>query len=559
MLDSPSRASLPVAGSASVATSGGARPVGDGLPAPFDALDVAMAAALAAVEDADAWDARTRQAAMARVRRHLDAGAALNLKLVAAEQAAGTWGLKGDRDMAGFLGRESHQGRFAGASVVGQAATLNAMPIVAGALVDGPVTVTHVEQIARATAVSPRLAAELATPTGQARLIEMARRFDGAAFGKELKAVGAGLDPVARQREHDQQRAERYLHVSHGPHGTHVKGFLDAVSGYRFVKAIEALDPRPAQDDDRDRGQRWADALVTMADHVLRDKQTTPGAVVPPQVIVTVSEETWTSLRGPRSDAGTTGVPVAGGRASRTPAKGSTVDVVAALQGRTAVVDEDGNAWPASEVARLLCECDLTRVVLGAESQVLDLGYRERCFDRRHWKALLAVGWRTCAYPGCSMPLRWCQLHHLTWWSRDGRTNWDNLGPYCCFHHGVIHDRDIRIRRLPDGGYEHSRPDGSLVGTSRPHRPDAPPGGGGVRGDPAGGGMSRGSPPREAVSSPDAGREVASARFAAGTPVGDGLPGRSGSIAGGGAPSVVGVPGRDRVLARAGQLGLWSA
>lgn len=474
MLETPSRSAAPAAQPAG----GKPRPaaVGDCLPAPFDALDVAMAATLAAVDDADAWDARTRQAAMARVRRHLDAAAALNLKLVAAEQAAGTWGLKGDRDLAGFLGRESHQGRLAGASVAGQAATLTAMPVVAGALVDGPVTVTHVEQIAKATAVSPRLATELATPTGQARLVEMARRFDGAAFGKELKAMSAALDPVARQREHDRQRAERYLHVSAGPHGTHLKGFLDAVSGYRFVKAIEALDPRPALDDDRSREQRLADALVTMADHVLRDPGTTPGAVVPPQVIVTVSEATWSSLRGARQRAD----------GDRTPSKGSTFDVVAALQGRTAVLDEDGDAWPASEVARLLCECDLTRVVLGAESQVLDLGYRERCFDRRHWKALLASGWRTCAYPGCSLRLRWCQLHHLTWWSRDGRTDWDNLGPYCSFHHGLIHDRDIRIRRLPDGGYEHRRPDGSLVGVSRPHRPHAPPGEGAAGGVPPG-------------------------------------------------------------------------
>ena len=432
---------------------GGVSPAG--LPDDRAAWIAPAPAGLEPTRGAPQWGAATRQRARAALDRVANIVTVGRARVVTAEAEAGTWGRMGDRDMAGFLGRESHQGRSAGAVAVDQAATLTAMPAVAEALVDGPVTVTHVDQIARATATSPNLAAELATPAGQARLVELARRYDGAAFGKQLKVMGAATDPVRRQREHEQQRADRFLNIAHGPNGTHLKGFLDAVSGYRVVKAIEALDPRPAADDERDRPQRWADALVALADHALRDPETVPGAVAPPQVIVTISEDTWSALR--TSDA----------NANR-PGEGSTFDVVAALQGQTAVVDENGQAWPASEVARLLCDCALTRVVIGAESKVLDLGYKERCFGRRHWLALLAQGWRTCAYPGCSMPLRWCQLHHLTWRSREGRTDWDNLGPYCCFHHGLIHDRDIRVRRLPGGAYEHARPDGTLIGISRP-------------------------------------------------------------------------------------------
>jgi hypothetical protein len=464
----------------SVVSSGTAEP--SGLPDDVAAWITAAPAVLEATRDASEWGAATRQRALAALDRVANIVTVSRARIVTAEAEAGTWGRMGDRDMAGFLGRESHQGRSAGAAVVDQAATLSAMPVVADALVDGPVTVTHVEQIARATAMSANLAAELATPAGQARLVEMARRYDGAAFGKQLKALGAAMDPMRRQREHEQQRAERYLNISHGPNGTHLKGFLDAVAGYRVVKAIEALDPRPAADDDRDRAKRWADALVTMADGVLRDPGTTPGALVPPQVIVTIGEDTWTALRAARAEEQTIDRGAGADELSaeseaaravdsdvmRRPAKGSTFDVVAAMQRRTAAVDENGHAWPASEVARLLCECELTRVVLGAESKVLDLGYKERCFDRRHWQALLASGWRTCAYPGCTMPLRWCQLHHLTWWSREGRTDWDNLGPYCCFHHGLIHDRDIRVRRLPGGAYEHRRPDGTLIGITHP-------------------------------------------------------------------------------------------
>ena len=157
------------------------------LPVEFDALDVAGAAALAISAQADEWPAAARQAAMARVQRHLEAMNALHLKLLAAERRAGTWGLHGDRDMAGFVGRQSHQGRGAGAAALAQAETLEAMPAVAGALVGGAVTVTHVAQIARATAASPGLAAVLATPEGQAEVVRLAARLDGAEFGKALR------------------------------------------------------------------------------------------------------------------------------------------------------------------------------------------------------------------------------------------------------------------------------------------------------------------------------------------------------------------------------------
>ena len=448
-----------------------------GLPDELAAWIAAAPAVLAATRGAVGWTAAGRQRALAAFDRVANIVTVGRAHVVSAEAEAGTWGRMGDRDMAGFLGRESHQGRSAGAAAVDQAATLRAMPTMAEALVDGPVTVTHVDQIARATAAAPNLAAELVTPAGQQRLVELASRYDGAEFGKQLRAMGAATDPARRQRDHDRQRAERFLHVTNGSTGTHLKGFLDTVSGYRLVKALEALDPRPAADDDRDRGQRWADALVAMADGALRDPGTTPGAVAPPQVVVTIGEATRNALRAARAD-GESSEATAGARADANvnprPGKGSTFDVVAALQGRTAVVDENGHPWPASEVARLLCECELTRVVVGAESEVLDLGFKERCFDRRHWKALLAQGWRTCAWPGCTMPLRWCQLHHLTWWSREGRTDWDNLGPYCCFHHGLIHDRDVRVRRLLGGTYEHRRADGTLIGVSRPAGVEAP-------------------------------------------------------------------------------------
>ncbi len=453
------------------------------VPAEFDALDAALDAALrAASGGADGWQARTRAAVLARVQRQMSRLTAVNLAIVAAEQRAGTWALKGDRDLAAFVGRQSRQGRGAGFATVQQAATLTAMPVVAGALADGPVTPAHLAQLARVTGGSPGLAAHLTTPEGQEQVVGLAGRLDAGEFGKALARQAASLDPAARQRSHDEQRAARYLTIAHTPGGTLIKAQLDSVAGYRFRTAIDALNPRPAQDDHRDEAQRRADALVEMVHRTLTDSATTPGAVAPVQAIVAIREETWVALRaayglpeagsevGSQTGSGSGPAPgsglVATGSGSGA-AAGSTADVIARLRGVAPVVDETGAAWPASEVALALCDCRLTRAVVSATSTVLDLGMSERRFQRSHWLALLAAGQTTCAVASCTMPLRYTQLHHMDWWYRDdGPTTMANCAPECGFHHDEIHKHDIRVTRRPDGVFEHRWPDGRLYGGS---------------------------------------------------------------------------------------------
>lgn len=463
------------------------------VPDEFTAAGAAARLLLDVSADAGQWDAATRAAVLAWIEQNRGVLAVVESRVLAAERDAGTWALKGDRNFAAFLGRTSHQGPGAGHATVGRAATLEAMPIVADALLDGPVTARHVQEITRAGAGSPKLAAELATPAGQQRLVELARRLDGARFGTALKQMSASLDPASRQREHEEQRRNRSLHITHAAGGTQFSGRLDSVAGHEFVKAIDALSPRPAKDDDRTTAQRRADALMAMVQRTVTDKTTTPGAVAPVQAVVTFAQDAWMALRGAgaRSETGLAGrspsdrVPpnassldgrAGDGRVGTVASKGSTADVVLALRGVPAVTDEDGNAWPAGEVARLLCDCELTRAVVDSFGLPLELGRGERLFRARHWMALYASGQTTCSYPGCSMPLRYCELHHMRWWDRDGgSTDQANCAPECRFHHQFVHDHDISVTRLPDGVYEHRDRWGRLIG--RGGSPGAPPDG----------------------------------------------------------------------------------
>ena len=436
------------------------------VPTEVAAWVVAGRAALGVGVHAEEWDAGTRRAVLADIDQVERLATALRARVVTAERAAGTWSLHGDRDLAGFIGRESRQGRGAGSAAVGQAETLSAMPAVADALVGGSVTPWHLQAIARATAASPRLAAELATSDGQAQVVEMVRRWDGSEFGRQLAAMSASLDPAARQRSHDEQRAERSFAWTHTSGGTLLKGRLDSVAGHKLAKVIDALCPRPALDDERTREQRQADALVSMVDRVAVDRATTPGAIAPVQAVVTLTQETWAALRAPRRPAFDAEHSVMDGEGpGSTGSVGSAADLIARLRGVPPVVDETDRPWPASEIGRALCDCALTRAVVGALGEPLDLGRGERLFQRQHWLALYGAGVRTCAFPGCGVPLRYTELHHLRWWfEHDGRTDIANCAPYCSYHHHEIHRLDIRITRLSDGTLEHRRPDGRRYG-----------------------------------------------------------------------------------------------
>lgn len=439
----------PAAASTPSATPLGA---GCGLPAEMVAADEAMRSALGVAGCADEWPAVSRASVLAWVCRQRDVLAALEARVLTAERDAGTWGLRGDRDLAGFVGRTSRTGRGAGLAAVGRAGTLAAMPVVAEALVDGPVTATHVAQITRATAASPVLAAELASAAGQAQLVELAGRLDGGEFGKALAQLSASLDPAGRQRTHDEQRAGRSFAWTHTPAGTLVKGRLDTVAGHKLAKAIDALCARPTVDDDRSREMRQADALLALVERAAADRTTTPGAVAPVQAIITFTQDTWTALRAAH-DEENRAVP------------GSAVQLVGLLREKPAVTDETGQPWPASEVARALCDCGLTRAVAGTRDADLNLGRESRAFTRRHWLALYAAGITGCQVPGCGMPLAFCELHHIAWWQRDnGLTNLANCAAYCSYHHHEIHRLGIVVTRGADGTLRHHHRDGRPYG-----------------------------------------------------------------------------------------------
>lgn len=110
----------------------------------------------------------------------------------------------------------------------------------------------------------------------------------------------------------------------------------------------------------------------------------------------------------------------------------------------------------AGQVRRLACAAQIIPAVLGADSEVLDLGRSQRLFTKAQRRALLLRD-STCRTEGCDIPGTWAEAHHFLPWSHGGGTDLDNALLLCSRHHHRAHDDTYDMRRLPNGDYRFAR------------------------------------------------------------------------------------------------------
>ncbi|MFT0848282.1 DUF222 domain-containing protein [Actinomycetaceae bacterium L2_0104] len=147
------------------------------------------------------------------------------------------------------------------------------------------------------------------------------------------------------------------------------------------------------------------------------------------------------------------------------------------LVGFEPAVLEDGTALSPSQLATLLCDSALSRIVLTARGEPLDASRAQRTFSTTQTKAVLARD-RTCRYPGCDRGIEVGEIHHAQQWQKNGATVVDNAVLLCYRHHQTVHANQITITHHA-GGFAFTRPDGSILGI-RLHEtrsPAAHPGG----------------------------------------------------------------------------------
>ncbi|HUG32931.1 MAG TPA: DUF222 domain-containing protein [Acidimicrobiia bacterium] len=124
----------------------------------------------------------------------------------------------------------------------------------------------------------------------------------------------------------------------------------------------------------------------------------------------------------------------------------------AATKGETGVVLEAGSKVGRRALQAILCDADTEVIARNPAGRFMDYGRRQRTAPPALKRALLARYGFRCGADGCDSRHR-LPVHHLTPWSRGGRTDQDDLVVLCWFHHHVVvHERGFEIYLHPQHG-----------------------------------------------------------------------------------------------------------
>ncbi|QUQ63117.1 HNH endonuclease signature motif containing protein [Kutzneria sp. CA-103260] len=237
----------------------------------------------------------------------------------------------------------------------------------------------------------------------EAELLDKARLFDGAALRMLGQRILQLLDQDGKEpNDPDLAEPDREFHYTNRCDGSMVfRGKLDPESGAQLEAMLSPLAKPTSADDTRTTAQRQGDALAEIIDLA----------------------------------AGSDSLPDEGGEKPHLALTMPLADFLA--QRGTAEMDGSGPLNAAS-TRRLACDSTVLRVVLGAQSQPLDIGRASRTIPNQIRRALI-IRDRGCAFPGCHRRPRQCHAHHVIHWADGGPTSMDNLVLLCGQHHRLIH------------------------------------------------------------------------------------------------------------------------
>ncbi len=287
------------------------------------------------------------------------------------------------------------------------ARALTELPHIAAAFADGELSWDKARAVAAVATPDSDEALSVEAKETEVRYLERSAR----------RARAVSLDEAAsrhRGRFFSMRRS-----ITQG--GVRLSGFLPDVDGETLIKAIERLADDVPKDPETGLyprfDERCADALVDLASGFLADQQSAHGDRA--MVVVHVD------------------------------AKGERAEL------------ESGISLARETVERLCCDGDIEK-----HGVTVDVGRRTRKVPPWLMRQLRERD-MCCRFPGCTRT-RSLHAHHITPWSRGGKTNRKNLGLYCRFHHRLLHEGAWSLRGDPEGTLELIRPDGKVLSCHLP-------------------------------------------------------------------------------------------
>jgi len=234
-------------------------------------------------------------------------------------------------------------------------------------------------------------------------LVEQARTLPARVFPLALAHWRRLADPDGARFDAEAAFLARRLHISPTWYDTvRIDGDLDPESGQTVLTAIRSL-AEPAALDPQDRRspeQRRADALVEICRRHLDSPNRPRQAGERPHLLITL---TPTDLTGSN------------------------------------LIDLEAGPITAEAARRLACDATISRIILNADSVPIDASRKHRVVSPALRRAL-DLRDQHCTHPGCQVPARYCDAHHILHWADGGKTDISNLRLLCRVHHHTAHN-----------------------------------------------------------------------------------------------------------------------
>jgi hypothetical protein len=224
-------------------------------------------------------------------------------------------------------------------------------------------------------------------------------------LGKEMRER-LDTDGPEPDRGEDDAASREALWIKKADRGVTFGGYLADENAELFETLIFAgSKPHKTFDGERDprpRSKRQADALTAVLSTAAGTGSAVPGhGDIKPHITVTIDLEDLKDATG-----------------------GGHCDVVY------------GDGLSAASVRRLACDAGVIPLVLGSNSEPLDVGFEHRFVTRAIRQALNARD-RGCI--ACGAPPGMSEAHHITHWADGGPTSLDNLTLLCKRDHINVH------------------------------------------------------------------------------------------------------------------------
>lgn len=248
-------------------------------------------------------------------------------------------------------------------------------------------------------------------PEAEENLVAIVEGLDAVDTGRAVEYWRQAMEGPG-EIDAETQQAGRGLSASWTAGGMlKVDGWLTTTAGEAFMAGLDANMPAPRDGDTRTPRQRRHDGLENLCRDWLNNGTTRTVGGEKPQIILHTDIQALQGLAGGLHET------------------------------------EIGHIVDIDTLRMVACDCSVTRIVFGLESEILDVGRKTRVWSPAQRRAIIARD-RHCQGPGCRAKPRHCDIHHVDHWANGGTTSVDRGTLYCRPCHTREHIKEGPRRRI---------------------------------------------------------------------------------------------------------------